>query len=129
MLKGDLTIVRDNHNEIYLEIHDKSSGCRFVNLRIDLRNFAMALTGVACRPCWFNFRPENVGKRRELKRVLVPRPSFNASKEDLIKLMEPFLTDGWTASVDDATNDHNWRTNDKAEVTMTRFVSEEANDD
>ena len=126
-LPGNLTIsrVQSSHEDDYMEIRvvDESSHVQFVSVKVGIKTFMDALTGRAHQPCEFELRkPELVGMAKEGKSLLVPKPQWNATEEDIDGILAPFEVEGWIATRENIKNNHNYR-GDKVQVNFHRFVN------
>lgn len=131
LLAGKLSISRVHsshdgvsHHGDYMNITivDESSRVQFVDVQVDIKTFMDVLTGLARQPCEFELRQsELVGMIKEYKSLLVPKPEWNASEEDIDEILAPFEVDGWTATRENIENHHNYR-GDKVQVSFHRFV-------
>lgn len=128
--KGKLSIGRlsgaSDDGYIQIELEDEISGTRVVEVQIGLMEFAKAITNFACRPCEFQLYGSVVGKRRELRDIVVPRPPSH--KTDAIAWVQQHapheLTNGWEVhSASDVHNSHRWvKGTDCVRVGLIRFV-------
>lgn len=104
-LPGKLTISRIQSNfEPYdlmrIELHDVTSGVLVTSVTVTMSNFALAITGLACVPCEFDFHPEQVGKRLELKKERVIVPSHFPVTHEAVRIRaREFEVDGWFCSL------------------------------
>ena len=118
-MKGKITISKTSGNRrdsiITITITDESSGTNFVIAEVGLKDFAEALTGLACVDCEYETRGlNNIGKVRETKTVNITvqigDKTWSRSPENdaYVKiLVAPYEVDGWTAfNLDRAFNPH-----------------------
>jgi len=139
MMKGSISISRpigfgigNRIDYIQIELEDEASHTRFVTVRVKYADFAKAVTGLGV-DCEFDFRPDHVGQRYEVKRELVFIPGTDFSREKREKAAKVAVgnaeSDGWCGRVKDALNHHNFRKREDDgnwyEVTFTRFVAQE----
>lgn len=110
-----VTILSGKREEDYMSItiEDKSSGVQFLEIKMDLLDFAQALTGLGCMPIEFELRGlENVGKKFEHKtiEVTIPRDQITLTVEDksINKAVGGYEVDGWMGSKEDCKNHHNF---------------------
>ena len=124
-MKGKISIsrVRRFSEEDYIEIRmeDVVSGVSFLKVEMDLASFANAITALSFQDCEFTLNADNVGKKREIKQVIVKRPGF-ANKSGANSILEPHTVDGWMPRKDDIFNPHCWVGKDEVSVTFIRFV-------
>lgn len=125
-LKGKISISRpiygDNRKGIEITVIDKTSGCQFLTAYITLENFAEALTGQGHTECELEFfERAPIGKVREVKTEIVPRPKSHKDEEEAKRLLLPFEIDGWEGEIRDMFNGHR-RAGDGQKVTFVRFV-------
>lgn len=127
--QGSITISRvsSTHGDPYIQvsIQDETSRHQFIELTMSMEAFAMALTGMGAQPLMFDLRGvDYVGKRREFKNELVPRPpsTERACQNDVaVIVLAPFEKDGWVGRADDLWNHHK-AVGDKQRVLFTRYV-------
>lgn len=127
--QGSITISRvtSSHGDPYIQVsvQDETSRHQFIEMTMGMEAFAMALTGMGAQPLTFDLRDvDYVGKRREVKEELVPRPL--SSRDYLPNLiaavvLKPFEVDGWVGRADDLWNHHK-AVGDKQRVLFTRYV-------
>jgi len=107
-MKGLLTISHFSGSSegVSIEVTDKLSGIPFLELEISHEQFGRALGSQACRPCEFELRDtERVGKRMEVKTVMLPRYLGQDREVALAKSLEdaqPYEVDGWVAEIEQA---------------------------
>ena len=113
-LKGTLSINRvcSNKEETYvsLNLNDENSHCNVVEIKISMKEFAQAVTGLNKQPCSFEYNNSGViGRKKEYKKELVALPNFPYNvTDDVVKAaLTQYETDGWQASVYDAKNHKN----------------------
>lgn len=127
--QGSITISRvtSSHGDPYIQVsvQDETSRHQFIELTMSMEAFAMAVTGMGAQPLTFDLRGVGyVGKRREIKDELVPRPPSveNARRDEAAAIvLAPFETDGWVGRTDDLWNHHK-AAGDKQRVLFTRYV-------
>lgn len=132
--QGSVTISRvsSTHGSPYIQIsvRDEASRHQFIELTLSMEAFAMAVTGMGAQPLTFDLRGvDYVGKRREVKEELVPRPPSieNAYRNEVAATtLAPFEVDGWVGRVDDLW-DHHKAVGNKQRVVFTRYISGEEN--
>jgi len=129
MAKGKLSIHRVHSDEDYIaiEITDALSGTKFLQVELTAEVLGLVLTGLSFQECKFNLhRVDLVGKKREHKSELVPRPKKyrddKKAAEEADGLLAPFEIDGWKAHRYDLYNHHNWVKDDMVQVGFIRFV-------
>lgn len=101
-----------------------------IEVNISLEEFAAALTGLAGQACDFTIYDAPVGKKREVKNVVVKRPGFGQSSDRSGERMAmarraavEYLVDGWDVDrPDDLFNHHHWVGMDDVSVTRVRYV-------
>lgn len=114
-LSGEVSIgrIRSNRRDdvISIELVDKSSGCRVVEIEMTPEAFGLAITGLSGLPCQFHLYQEApVGKVREakLEPVFVPGRPWNAPTKELedraAEAIRPYEVDGWEGRIEDAQN-------------------------
>lgn len=131
-LKGKLTIGRPINGidqRISICIVDDASGVEFVDLEIDLAEFAAAITGAGYQDCKVEVRGlEVLGKVREVRTVLIDHPSSrhardDAARREIAAAVAAHEVDGWVADVEGSLrrqqNGKQWR------VMLFRYVAQE----
>lgn len=121
MLDGRISISRPNRSSgvetINIEITDETSRTRFLEVEIDMADFARALTGLSYVPIKFDLvRSDLVGTLKENKTevIVVPRSlCYNSDdKIDYVRKMflEPYEKEGWYArdGLESFSNSHNY---------------------
>lgn len=137
-LPGRITISRHTGTQKHymsVEIDDAASGTRVLEFRLEMEEFAMAVTGHGYVPgtiVWFD--NNRVGTRHEHKveRVQLPE-GFNRSAEDrkaeAAPILAPHEVDGWKGVVSDLFNHHRQKHTSgqqwSAEVAFHRWVDPE----
>ena len=127
-MDGNLTIIRDNNDGIRVRVNDVLSGTQFLDVCLTPDALALALTGLAYQPCQFELRPQQVGKRREVKRERVfytgqfqhGSPEEQQAKADALA---PFEGDGWRGDARDLGNPYRGNSVHGYLVTFTQFVA------
>lgn len=129
-LKTRITITRllsnyDESRPVLIKIRDEDSSCYILQLKLSLEEYARALMNegdVECEAEFYKGAP--IGKVREYKTELVDRPKKArfAAEPEARELLAPFNVDGWRGRAADLFNYHNWRGEDKVEVTFERWV-------
>lgn len=127
--QGSITIgrVTSTHGDPYIQVsvQDETSRHHFIELTMSMEAFAMALTGMGAQPLTFDLRGvDYVGKRREIKDELVPRPPSverTRQSEAAAIVLAPFETDGWVGRADDLWNHHK-AVGCQQRVLFTRYV-------
>ena len=126
-LKGHLTISRPQcgGGEKYISITfvDEKSSAEFLAAKIDLANFAEALTGLGRVECSFELRPSLVGKTEEIKdvEVIVSDGAYSLTDKQLEDILAPYERNGWKGHLRDLKNHHR-RTTHGYTVTFERYV-------
>lgn len=113
--KGYLSLVKtqsnvDNPTPVRIELEDVDSGCRVLDIRLSLDEFADALLGRAQVACQFKLiAPERVGMTSIHKRVLIQVAEYGkkAVPEAMVKLAE-YTNQGWAYHERDLENGHNF---------------------
>jgi len=132
-MKGKITIsrVQCSHEDDYvgIQITDEISGTRFVQIKLDLKAFANAITGFAMQSCEFETNKlERIGTKREHKVEFVPRPKLQqeakAAKKELDIILSHLEVDGWEATRGDAYNHHRWSGDEMVSVGFIRYVDD-----
>ena len=129
---GTISITRDSTNTLSISVDDETSRTEFLRLELTPEALALALTGLAARPCTFELHAQHVGKRREYKeeRVFYVGRHHHGSEEERTQKQEalmPFETEGWRGNPNDLGNYHNYHRGNKDKgyvVTFVRFVKE-----
>lgn len=131
-MRGRLEIYtpRTSKGESWVEIHveDEKSGIQFLTVCVDYHEFARALTGHGSQECSFGFNDlHNVGKRREIKEVVVKVPEHDYLDRDVVAAaaVNEHEIDGWMGRVKDAQNHHRHAGGRAYRVTYIRFVDED----
>lgn len=129
-LKGNLTISRtrsntDNPRPIRIEITDVLSRCRVAEVELSLEDFALAVTGMGCVDCEFDWSDAApIGKRREYKTVEVELPDrWDVTDEQVRFAVAEHEVDGWLGRDGDCRNGHN-RVRGKGDGSRCRVVYE-----
>lgn len=133
-LKGNLSITRPHYSDgtklIHINLTDESSGCQVVEIRLSPEQFAEVLVGSSQRGCEFDFNDSGViGKIREYKEEIVPRPKKYKDKEEVAEILKPFEIDGWKGHKEDVTNSHLWVGTGNVMVGFHRYVEKVENKD
>ena len=130
-LSGKITICKTlgrDDKPINIDINDEISGCRLVNIRMSLEDFADALTGRGWVPVEMEVNLDGpIGMKAENKTEIVPFNCFSKDSESekaISKALKPFEVDGWRARREDMTNGH-WRTDQGQRVVFFRHVDPE----
>jgi hypothetical protein len=124
-MKGNVSIVRRTSNSgegILIEITDEKSNVRFLQVTMDLVDFAKVITGVGYIPCDFELMGvDKVGMVFEHKKVNIPVSTHkHFTEEELDELVGPLEVGGWVARRDSVNNHHNWVTQkDKKYVSVS----------
>ena len=114
-MQGRITISRigNDHKtgKITIRVEDKASSVQFVELEMNLADFAIALTGRAISPVDFELKGTHlVGKQLENRTVNVAiSVLINAESraKAIRKAIAEYEGDGWVGSDNDALNFHN----------------------
>lgn len=114
----------DESTPFRLTIEDDDASCEIIDARIDAENFCNLLTNRQCE-CEAEVRPDNIGKRIEVKTEQVPAVGVWIKEEDRAaearKAFAPFEVDGWKGCVSDLFNHHRGSGSTR-NVTFTRHV-------
>ena len=101
-MKGSITISRpsfgDDRQKISIQVKDKSSNVRFLEVEIDLDTFSKVLTGLSEQECELTVRDlQFVGMKKERMpfSFKMPKHDYSNRKEIANKYAENALTDGW----------------------------------
>ena len=97
-IPAKLTISRNSNDEVAVQIVDALSGARFVDLRLTLEEFAMAITGCAFVPCSGEVRGlDVVGKQKVIEPRTAICPKSTHTREELEQwLVKHCQEEGWT---------------------------------
>lgn len=139
IMNGHISILRVNSshegNFIEIQVTDRSSGVRFLEVRMSLSDFAMAITQAGHQPCEFEVRGlEVLGKVRETKREVVPyeySPDGRGPQAEAMAraAIAQFEEDGWKGEVRDYFNSNNSVTlpdgSNGRRVTFIRYIDSE----
>lgn len=123
-MRGSFSICQASDGSIRFYFEDEASSSRFLVATTTPENLGLAITGKSELPCDFELRPDLVGKIREHKRELVPRPD-DATESSMKVALAPFEVDGWRGHLPDLTNGHKTRRVDGErfqEVLFVRYV-------
>lgn len=140
-LTGKLSISRRISNvadpEIVIEIKDDLSGIRVAVASLKLADFAECLTGLSHVECALTV-PSNldlVGRKKELREILVQRPDDYLKKPEFIAAMRERLPDAiraagldpadWTASDYDLEDNHHHWVGHNSRVSIHRWLPRE----
>ena len=127
-LPGSIRITRDSEGHFTVRITDELSGCIICDACMDPKAFAFAVTAVhtSCDVTYFG--SPNIGKRREHKYELAPRPGLGIRSKDfaeaIAKAAEPFEVDDWRHEPEHVDNHHKHEV-DKYRVSFVRWVEVE----
>ena len=124
---GTISITRDSTNTLSISVDDETSRTEFLRLELTPEALALALTGLAARPCTFELCAEYVGMRRETKQecVFYTARHRHGSEEEVAAKHEalmPFETDGWRGRLADLGNPRRGNARDGYTMTFVRFV-------
>ena len=69
-----VSITRDNHHKVWIEIDDGLSGCVVLRVKMELEDYAKMITGLSYMPAKWEVTPNDkvlakIRKRKEIKRV------------------------------------------------------------
>jgi hypothetical protein len=115
MHKGQIHIGRINSSQleedyIEIEITDEKSHIQFCEVKMSLKDFALAITGRGFSDCEFEVRgTDKIGYTREHKTEevkLLYKDKYNLTEADYNKTLKPFEKDGWEARRQDLKNHH-----------------------
>jgi hypothetical protein len=115
--EGKISISRINCNDredyISIRIRDEKSHIGFIDVKMELVDFANAVTGFSNQKCKFELRGRsNVGKAYEHKNlvitVAVARGKRVTQTEVEAAVGADSRTSGWICRWDDFKNHHNW---------------------
>ena len=129
-LKGHISIgvpqCSNGRRFVCIQITDELSGCRVVEIEMELEAWALALAS-SYQDCIFDdIRSPCIGKRRERKTVPIKHPdemSFDISDARLRKAVAPYEVDGWTGDIGCFRNHHKRdRETRKYNVSFVRWV-------
>jgi hypothetical protein len=127
LYQGKLSIARFTPGDtIHIELEDATSGTRVVDITIDAKSLALALTGLGLLDCQFEHNGKYVGYQREVKELVVYKPHvMDLNDDEKAALLEPYQVDGWIARQSDLGNHHRLTKDRKGYmVTFTRFVKD-----
>lgn len=83
-MKGKITILRDSAGVVTIQITDKLSGKRIVNVRMTPEDFAESVFGLAYVPCEYEaLNLDKIGLKRETKQAMIICPIDGLSREEL----------------------------------------------
>ena len=116
---------------IVITISDKSSRLQVTEIEMDLKDFALAITGLGACKALFNSTPsqfliDNIGKKREIKSILIDKPFSYDSENRRIEINKSIkesgeLKDGWMLFSDGTRSQQHGK---KHKVILYRFVGE-----
>lgn len=119
-MKGQITISRPMRGDhIVITCDDDASGVQFVEIKINLADFARVVTGLGHVDCEFTLRPKYVGMTREHKTEIVQY----ALGDDQDEVLKPYEVDGWVANRRCLGNIHSREGQHLYKVTFHRFVT------
>lgn len=97
-MKGNMSITRNNRNEIKVEVMDDSSRNRFVTVSMSAEDLTMMLTGLSMVEVNFEVKGlENVGKKRLSEKRSVQYNGKEYNKKILQAwLIENCQEEGWS---------------------------------
>lgn len=123
--QGSVTISRvssSSRDYVSITLKDDLSRCEVVEIKLSILEFGEALSGLALRPCEFEYSPETpVGKIRETKTELVTVPSSDHARD----AVAAFEIDGWIGYDADASNSRCRTADGRYRVSFHRFVDAE----
>jgi hypothetical protein len=129
-VKGTISCGRVESNTepfhfIQIVIEDELSGIGFLSVKMSYEEFGKFVSGGSGAIDIDIKGVDFIGKTREWKRILMPRPEGYGRHpvKELQEITKPFEVDGWIANIEDLNNHHNWRDNNQVEVLMTRYVN------
>lgn len=104
----------DETMPVSIEVTDASSYVQFIEVKMDLAEFASALFGRGDCACTFSLRAvEKVGmvRQHETREIFVPDGAPGYSKDSARRawaqeVLAPHEADGWRGDFDDLTNGH-----------------------
>lgn len=84
-IKGEMTIARNNQNKISIEVQCSTSGARFLNIELNLEQFALLVTG--CHQSDIKMQVsglDKIGKKRihELRQVVCDHVDYGINSYD-----------------------------------------------
>jgi len=134
-LDGAISITRSQSNVkpyefVTIEVVDKKSGSRFLEVTMSVEEFGRAVLNLASRPCMLDVGGlEVIGKQMEHKTIAVDvdtkKLMFAREQEFKTMLLDacrPYMVDGWKPDMwEDGYNGHRSKDN-KYEVTFRRYV-------
>ena len=103
--KAKLSISRpsygDDRKKIKISIEDSDAIITFLDIEIDLADFAKCITGLGMVDCDMEVRGlENVGKKRESMPIVFEMPSvgWGMKRGTAVELSQKAAPEGWTCS-------------------------------
>ena len=128
MMEAKITISRASDDLVYLNIQDKRSGVRLIEVAMTLEEYAMTITGVANRECKVEHlltkkALERTGKQKQVKKIVMSGDVFKEYKEriaDIEKLMKTDDLKDWIVWDDGARTQQNNPLG--YEITVCRYV-------
>jgi hypothetical protein len=129
--KGNFSISRlscsDGRSYIRINVTEEASRVQFLELEVELADFAKALTGLGYQECDLELRRlDLLGKQLEIKTEVVPRPKgWKVDESEVKRILAPFEVDGWLGCTRDLCNHHNWVGQDKVSVVFHRYVDKQ----
>lgn len=129
-MKGTISIYRfvvGTEHKIGIDIEDSGSNTGFLNIRMDLDDFARAVTGQSYIDCDFELRGlEKVGTKHKHKREYIHAEHRRFSDEEAKSIVAPYEINGWVARLSNLNNPHFWeKLNGKPVISVIfeRYVS------
>jgi len=125
---ANMSLSRDNKNNILLTIEDGHSGDRVIRINMDTHDFAMLVTGMSGIKGVAEYNEKaNIAKKREVKKVSIDIDG-RLSKDQMSDLVdkdyiENYALDGWVLHNNGATSQQN--TQNKHNYTIKRYVDVE----
>lgn len=113
MLNGNISIhAQAGHREtnVWICIEDKDACVQILEMEMNMKDFAMAITGRGNTPMKFHLSDTSkVGMKHEVKNENVTFTYKNGtiSKEEINKAIHKYEVDGWVGNRKDAKNYHN----------------------
>ena len=124
MLSGECVITQSSNDVVCIRLRDNRSRCQAVEVRLSYSNFASALMRIPA-PCRFEWHPENIGKKREIKTEIVPftltYDSENQNRERAKAALKPFEKDWWVGHPEDLLSHRN-RVKGEVEAYQVSFI-------
>ena len=127
-LKATLMITRthgrDDDKPMHVIVTDEISGCRVLELNMEMAEFCKALTSSNGEAEMEYYDSAAIGMKAETKTEVIPFDCFERNESEIDNVLRQWEVDGWKARRSDMTNHHR-RAKDGQSVVFFRHVNPE----